>query len=105
MPTHSYIEENGLATMLATKRSVGITQEVNLREHVTYMPPSSVNKAAHSGFETKRRCHQKSKTGVTVAAQKGLMSYKILFQNNLSNSKNKFELFPKYPLKVVSLQI
>ena len=79
--------------MLATKRSVGITQEVNLREHVTCMPPPSMNKAAHSGFETQRRCHQKSKTGVTVAAQKGLMSYKI-FLKKLSNSKNKFELFP-----------
>ena len=28
---------------------------------------SSVNKAAHSGFETQRRRHQKSETGVSVA--------------------------------------
>ena len=78
MPTHRYIEENGFTAMLAIKRSVGITQEVNLMEHVTYMPPPSVNKAVHSGFETQRRCHQKSKPGVTVTTQKGLMSYKIL---------------------------
>ena len=29
----------------------------------------SLNKAVHSGFETQRRCHQKSKTGVSVAPQ------------------------------------
>ena len=29
----------------------------------------SANKAAHSGFETERRPHQKSKTGVSVATQ------------------------------------
>ena len=62
--------------MLAPKRSAGVAPEVNLREHVTYMPPPSVNKAAHSGFETQRRHHQKSKTGVSMASQKGLMSSK-----------------------------
>ena len=40
---------------------------------VTCTPPPSVNKAAHSGFEI-QRCHQKSKTRVSVAPQKGLMS-------------------------------
>ena len=35
------------------------------------MPPPSMNKAANSGFETQRRRHQKSKTGVSVASQKG----------------------------------
>ena len=40
---------------------------VNLREHVTRTPPPSANKAAHSGIETQRRRHQKSKTGVSVA--------------------------------------
>ena len=38
MPVHRYVEENGLATMLATRRSVGITPEVNLWECITYMP-------------------------------------------------------------------
>ena len=46
------------------------------RECVTRMPPLSVNKAAYSGFETQRRRHQKSKTGVSVAPQKGLMASK-----------------------------
>ena len=52
-------------------RSAGVTPEVNLREHVPHTPLPSVNKAAHSGFESQRRCHQKSKTGVSVAPQKG----------------------------------
>ena len=49
--------------MLATKRSAGVTPQVNLRECVTCMPPLNSNKAAHRGFEAQRRCHQKSKTG------------------------------------------
>ena len=76
MPACRYVEENGSTTMLAAKRSVGITPEVNLRDHIIYEPPPSMNKASHSRFETQRRCHQKSKT---VAPQKGLMSYKNNF--------------------------
>ena len=30
----------------------------------------------HPGFETQGRCHQKSRTGVSVAPRKGLMSSK-----------------------------
>ena len=50
----------------------------NLRECTSLikMPLPSVNKAAHSGFETQRRHHQKSKTGVSVAPQKGHASAK-----------------------------
>ena len=70
MPAHRYMEENGLAAMLTTKRSVGVAPEVMLKECVTHMPPWSMNKAAHSGFETQRRHYRKSKTGVLVAPQK-----------------------------------
>ena len=42
----------------------GVAPEMNLRER---MSPPSVNKAAHIAFETQRRHHQKSKTGVTGA--------------------------------------
>ena len=82
MPACRYIEENGLAAMLATKRSVGVTPEVNLRECETCMPPPSMNKVSHSGFETQtqRRHDQKSKTGVSVASQKGLMSSKKILK-------------------------
>ena len=48
--------------MLAIYPSKGVTPEVNLRECIAHMPPPSVNKAAHSGFKTQRRCHQKSET-------------------------------------------
>ena len=58
--------------MLATKRLTGVALELNLRECVTHMPLPSANKATHSGFETQRRYHQKSKTGVSVAPQKDL---------------------------------
>ena len=39
------------------------TPKVDFREHVTCMPPPRANKTAHSGFESQRRYHQKSKTG------------------------------------------
>ena len=83
MPGHRYVEEIGSAVMLAAKRSAGVTPEVNLREHVTFLPLPSTNKAAHSGFETQRRHNQKSKTGVSVAPQKGLMSSKFFFKIKL----------------------
>ena len=79
--------KDSLAAMLATKRSAGVVPEVNLRERVTCMQSS--NKAAHSGFETHRKCHQKSKTGVSVAPQKGLVSSKILKKNK--KYKHSFE--------------
>ena len=63
--------------MLAVKRSAGVTPEVNLSEHVTHVPPPRVNKDAHSGFETQRKRHQKSETGVSIVPQKGLMSSKF----------------------------
>ena len=57
-----------------SKRSGSVAPEVILRKCVTCMPPPSANKAAQSGFETQRRPHQKSKTGVSVDPQKVLMS-------------------------------
>ena len=63
------MEENGSVPILTPKRSAGITPEVNHREHVTHTPPPNVTKAAYSGFETQRRCHQKSKTGVSLTSQ------------------------------------
>ena len=85
MPAHRYMEENGLAAMLVTKMSAGVPPEVNLWEHITCMSIPRVNKAANSGFETQRRCQQKSKTGVSVAPQKWLLPSKF--------SKKKFFRF------------
>ena len=57
--------------MLATKRLAGVAPEVNLRN-----PLHGGNKACkhgiHPGFQTQGKCHQKSKTGVSVAPQKDL---------------------------------
>ena len=64
--------------MLAAKRSAGVTPKVDLRERLMWMPLPSVNNAAHSGFETQRRRHQKSKTEVSVAPRKGLVYSKNL---------------------------
>ena len=55
MLVRKYVDENGLAAMLAAKRSVGVTPEVNLREHTSCMPLQCVNKAAHSGFESPKQ--------------------------------------------------
>ena len=51
MPVCRYIEEKGLATMLATKSSAGILPEMNLREPVTCVPLLSTNKATYSGMK------------------------------------------------------
>ena len=63
MPASTYVGENGLADMLATKRSAGVIPEVNIEESVRYTSQPSVNKAADYGFETERRLHHKSKQG------------------------------------------
>ena len=67
------MEEISSVAMLAAKKSAEVTPEVNIREQETHTHLSS-------GFETQRRRHQKTKTGVPVAPQKGLMSSKI-FKN------------------------
>ena len=70
----------GLAAMLALYTGKGIAPEVNLREPVSHTPLQSLNKAAHSGFETQRRHHQKSKTGVSVAPQMKMYPTNFFFK-------------------------
>ena len=55
------------ATMLAVNRSAGIAPDVNLKSSM-----QARNRASdiHPGCGTQARCHQKSKTGVSVAPQK-----------------------------------
>ena len=70
--TSSWINK-GLASMLSIKSSAGVILDVNLRN------PLHTGKKAHmhgfhSGFETQGRHHQKSRTGVGMVSQKGLMS-------------------------------
>ena len=38
-------------TQLVARRPAGVTPKVNLREHTSYMPAPSVNKAAHSALK------------------------------------------------------
>ena len=52
-----------------------------IRVHVSCTPPPSANKAAHSGFETPRRRHQKSKTGVSVARESTYVLQKLKQEN------------------------
>ena len=54
------------------------------------------NKAPNSGSETQRRHHQKSKTGLSVAPQKGLMSSKN-FKKNIRTflQVSHLDLIPK----------
>ena len=61
MSAHRYVEENGLAAMLANKRLAGVAPKVNLRECEICMSLPSVNKVAHSGFKTQRRYHTSPK--------------------------------------------
>ena len=42
MPARRYVEEKGLAAILAAKRLAGVAPEVNLSEYVTCMPLPSV---------------------------------------------------------------
>ena len=57
--------------MLAAKRSAGVTPEMNLR-NPSHAGDEAYNSGIHPGFETQGRCHQKSKTGISVASQKVL---------------------------------
>ena len=84
MPACRYMEENSSAAMLHTQRSAGVTSEKNVRKCIIYKPLSSPNKATHSGFEIQRKCHQKSKTGVSVAPQKDLCPPKIVLKKEKS---------------------
>ena len=53
-----YVDNKGLALLLATKRPAGVTPERNLRDY--------------PGFETHGRCHQKSKPGYQWPHKKDL---------------------------------
>ena len=70
---NKYADQKGSKAMLAVERSAVTTAEVNLRN-----PFHAVKEAGklgfHPGFEAQGRCHQKSKTGVSVTQRKGQMS-------------------------------
>ena len=65
MPGCRYVEEICLAAMLAAKWSAGVTPEVNLRGHVTHMPPIGMYKGSHCGFEIQNRHTRSPEQGPT----------------------------------------
>ena len=74
--------------MLAAKRSAGVTPEVNLR-----IPLHAGDGAYMHGdppwLETQGRRHQKSKTGITVAPQKGPLKLKNKQEKTSYQSESK----------------
>ena len=57
----------------------------------------------HPGFETQGRCHQKSKTEVSVAPRKGLMSPKIFLKKNkikTSIVRDLYKLYCSFQIKM-----
>ena len=63
------------AATLATKKSAGVTPEVNLRNSL-HADDKARKRVIHPGFETQGRRHQKAKTRLSVAPQIELMSSK-----------------------------
>ena len=61
----------GKSDWLAIYTGKSVALEVNLRKRISHTPLQSMDKVAHSAFETQRRCHQKSETGVPVAPKNG----------------------------------
>ena len=71
-----YVDRKGLAAMLTSIQSAGVAPEVNLRNSL-HIGDKARKRGIHPGFETQGRHCQKSKTEVSVAPRKGLMSSKI----------------------------
>ena len=72
---HKYMDQNSSAAMLATKSQQMLHQRWIWGVHHVQVT-KHVSEVVYPGFETLGRPHQKSKTGVSVAPQKGLMSSK-----------------------------
>ena len=83
--------EKRLSAMLAIYTGKGVTPEVNLRDYrsISYMPPPSLNKAGHYGFETQRRHHQKSETGVSVSQKWTYVQQKLKKNKEFYESKTR----------------
>ena len=71
----------------AGHQSAGVAPEMYLRNSL-HASDKALKRGIHPGFETQERRHQKSKTGVSVAPQKGLMSSKKFLKKIFSSIKN-----------------
>ena len=65
--------------MQTSIESAGVAPEVNVRNSL-HTGDKSHKPGIHPGSETQGRYHQKSKTGVSVALRKGLMSSKKILK-------------------------
>ena len=72
-----YVDQKGLATMLAAKRLAGVAPEESGGSEES-------RHGIHPGFETQGRCHQKFKKGVSVGPQKGLVLSNFFFLKKAS---------------------
>ena len=70
-----HVMEKRVWNVLTTIQLAGIAPEVNLRNPL-HSGEKTHKWGIHPGFETQGRRHQKSKIGVSVAPQKGLVSSK-----------------------------
>ena len=66
--------------MLVIHTGKGVAPGVNFRECLSCTPAPSAIKVAQSGFETQRRHHQKSETGMSGATKNGHVSTKFFFK-------------------------
>ena len=96
--------------MLTSIQSAGVAPEENLRN-------SAQARNCASEKYTQGRCHQKSKTGVSVAPQKGLVSSKLFFKkrwevlkiidvfDNLMKDKYASDFFHHFKVVSITLQM
>ena len=68
-----HVDQKDLAAILTSIKSAGVALQVNLQ--IT-TGEKAHKQEIHPGFETQGRHYQKSETGVSVASQRGLMSFK-----------------------------
>ena len=74
--------------MMTPKRLAGVAPEVNPR-HPLHTGDEVCKRRIHPGFETKARLHQKLKTGVSVAPQKGHILQFFFKKQKLTQTKRE----------------
>ena len=78
--------------MLAIYTGRDVALEVNLRKHISHMPPQSLNKAEPTLALKPRGHHRKSETGVSVAPKMDICPTKFLKKNPQEKSQHHSEL-------------
>ena len=72
-----------LAVMLAIYTGRGVAPEVNLREHISHMPPQSSNKAAHSVLKPRGDITRSPKQGYQWPQKWTCVQQKFLKKKNV----------------------